>query len=227
MPTIDLTKNPSACPSAEPKNGVVLASGNKNKLAELADILSQFEKTLVPQSQFAVEDAIEDGLTFVENAIIKARHACLKTGLPSIADDSGIEVDYLKGKPGIYSARFAGEPTDDQRNLNKLLHELEGVDGQLRTARYQCVIVYMRHAEDPTPIISQASWEGIILKKPIGDGGFGYDPIFYCPQSKKSAAQMQPQEKSSISHRGKALKEFESQYRKQSTPLATTTWTKP
>ncbi|MEP1742753.1 MAG: RdgB/HAM1 family non-canonical purine NTP pyrophosphatase [Kangiellaceae bacterium] len=195
---------------------VVLASGNKKKLKELSEILSRFEKTLVPQANYQVEDAIEDGLTFVENAIIKARHACNKTGLPSIADDSGIEVDYLKGKPGIYSARFAGEKASDQQNLDKLLTELNGVPASLRTARYQCVIVYMRHAEDPTPIISQASWEGIILESAVGDGGFGYDPIFYCPQSSKSAAQMQPDEKAKISHRGKALQEFEQKYRNQS-----------
>ncbi len=206
-------------PTFEPTNLnndiIVLASGNQKKLKELSEILVQFEKKLCPQSQYQVEDAIEDGLTFVENAIIKARHACQKTGLPSIADDSGIEVDHLKGKPGIYSARFAGENASDQKNLDKLLSQLQGVPDFQRTARYQCVIVFMRHAEDPTPIISQASWEGIILDAPIGEGGFGYDPIFYCPQAKKSAAQMQPLEKASISHRGKALKEFEQKYRQQ------------
>ena len=192
---------------------IVLASGNKKKLKELSGILKKFEMALLPQSQFQVEDAIEDGLTFVENAIIKARHACQQTGLPAIADDSGIEVDYLQGKPGIYSARFAGENANDQQNLDKLLAELNQVEKSQRTARYQCVIVYLRHATDPTPIISQASWEGILLEHPIGDGGFGYDPIFYCPRSKKTAAQMLPEEKAFISHRGKALKEFEAKYR--------------
>jgi len=189
-------------------NTIILASGNKKKLKELSEILAEFDMNLAPQSDFAVPDAIENGLTFVENAIIKARHACKLTGLPAVADDSGIEVDYLKGKPGIYSARFAGENASDQDNLNILLEELEGVDASLRTARYQCIIVYMRHAEDPTPIICQASWEGIILNSEIGEGGFGYDPIFYCPKSKKTAAQMIPEEKSAISHRGKALKKF-------------------
>lgn len=207
MPTSELTNLDNKM--------IVLASGNQKKLKELSEILALFEKDLQPQSRYQVEDAIEDGLTFVENAIIKARHACNKTGLPSIADDSGIEVDYLKGKPGIYSARFSGENASDQQNLDKLLSELSGVPETQRTARYQCVIVYMRHAEDPTPIISQASWEGIILETPIGDGGFGYDPIFYCPHSKISAAQMQSAEKSNISHRGKALKEFELKYRQQ------------
>lgn len=189
-------------------NTIILASGNKKKLKELSTILSQFSMQLVPQSEYNVSEAVEDGLTFVENAIIKARHACKKTDLPSISDDSGLEVDFLKGKPGIYSARFAGEGANDQQNLDKLLESLKGVPEAQRTARYQCVIVYMRHAEDPTPIICQASWEGFILESEQGDGGFGYDPVFYCPVAKKTAAQMLPEEKAFISHRGKALREF-------------------
>ena len=193
-------------------NTIVLASGNKKKLKELSGILKTFTTKLVPQSDFDIPEAVEDGLTFVENAIKKARHAAKLTGLPAIADDSGIEVDYLQGKPGIYSARYAGENASDQQNLDKLLKELEDVEKNKRTARYKCVIVYMKHAEDPTPIITQASWEGIILESELGDGGFGYDPIFYCPQSKKSAAQMSPEEKAAISHRGKALKTFAKNY---------------
>lgn len=189
-------------------NTIILASGNKKKLNELSGILEQYSMSLLPQSEYNVPDTIEDGLTFVENAIIKARHACKLTGLPAIADDSGIEVDYLKGKPGIYSARYAGENATDQQNLEKLLSKLKGVPEQQRTARYQCVIVFMRHAEDPTPIISQNSWEGVILDNKIGDGGFGYDPIFYCPKLKKTAAQLPAEEKAFISHRGKALKTF-------------------
>ena len=189
-------------------NAIVLASGNKKKLKELGSILSQFQLDLHPQSEFDVEDATEDGLSFVENAIIKARHACLKTGLPSIADDSGIEVDYLNGKPGIYSARFAGEQANDQNNLEKLLDSLKGVPEELRKARYQCIIVYMSHNEDPTPIICQASWEGFILEQQRGDGGFGYDPIFFCPNANKTAAEMTALEKSAVSHRGKALTQF-------------------
>lgn len=196
-------------------NTIILASGNKKKLKELSEILNQFDKELTPQSHFQVVDAIEDGLTFVENAIIKARHACKITGLPAIADDSGIEVDYLLGKPGIYSARFAGENTTDQQNLEKLLTELKDVAPKHRTARYHCIIVFMKHAEDPTPIICQASWEGIILDAPLGEQGFGYDPIFYCPESKKTAAQMTGDEKSAISHRGKALKAFEQEYQRR------------
>ncbi|TQV85360.1 RdgB/HAM1 family non-canonical purine NTP pyrophosphatase [Aliikangiella coralliicola] len=190
-------------------NQIVLASGNQKKLKELTEILGQFEVTLVPQSEYQVSDAIEDGLTFIENAIIKARHACQATGKPAIADDSGIEVDYLNGAPGIYSARYSGLNASDEENLDKLLNELKDVESSQRTARYQCVIAYMRHAEDPTPIICQASWEGILLDKKIGDGGFGYDPIFYCPVQDKTAAQMTPAEKSAISHRGKALSAFQ------------------
>ncbi len=190
------------------KDQIVLASGNQKKLVELSRILQPFKLKLTPQSAFQIEDAVEDGLTFVENAIIKARHACVKTGLPAISDDSGIEVDYLDGRPGIYSARFAGEHGDDQSNLNKLLEELKDVEEEKRSARYQCLIVYMKHEKDPTPIICQGTWEGILLKESIGNGGFGYDPIFYCPKAKKTAAEMQPDEKAFISHRGKALREF-------------------
>ncbi len=193
-------------------NKIVLASGNAKKLKELSSILSDFSVSLLPQTQLNIGEAIEDGLTFVENAIKKARYACLHTKLPAIADDSGIEVDYLNGQPGIYSARYVGENANDENNLQKLLTSLSGIKDQARTARYQCVIVYMSHAEDPTPLIAQASWEGTILNQKIGNGGFGYDPIFYCPISKKSAAQMTPEEKSSISHRGKALNIFKIQF---------------
>ncbi len=191
---------------------IILASGNKKKLKELSQILKGFSVELIPQTQLSVSDAIEDGLTFIENAIKKARHACRHTGRPAIADDSGIEVDYLSGRPGIYSARFAGEDANDTDNLQKLLTELNNVPKEQRTARYQCIIVYMQHAEDPTPIICQAHWEGRILTEKLGDGGFGYDPIFYCEQSKKSAAQMTPEEKAAISHRGKALAQFKRQF---------------
>ena len=191
---------------------IILASGNKKKLAELANILNAFHLELVPQSALGVSDAIEDGLTFVENAIKKARHACQQTGKPAIADDSGIEVDYLNGAPGIYSARFAGENANDETNLEKLLQALQDVPAEQRTARYQCVIVYMRHALDPTPMICQAEWNGVILKERLGEGGFGYDPIFYCPENGKTAAQMSVTEKAAISHRGKALAKFQQMF---------------
>lgn len=191
---------------------IVLASGNKKKLKELSQILGDFSVTLVPQTALGVSDAVEDGLTFVENAIKKARNACQQTGLPSIADDSGIEVDFLKGQPGIFSARFAGEKASDQENLDLLLEKLENVPHAERTARYQCVIVYMRHANDPTPIICQAHWEGIILDSEIGEGGFGYDPVFFCEKANMSAAQMTPDEKSAVSHRGLALEQFKNSF---------------
>ena len=191
---------------------IVLASGNKKKLKELSQILNNFSITLTPQSEFEVEDAIEDGLTFVENAIKKARHACQQTGLPSIADDSGIEVDWLNGQPGIYSARYAGENASDEDNLQKLLASMKDVPENQRTARYQCVIVFMRHATDPTPIICQAHWQGRLLDHKVGDGGFGYDPVFFCEQQNKTAAQMSAEEKANISHRGLALAKFQQQF---------------
>ncbi len=167
---------------------------------------------MVPQSEFAVPEAEETGLTFVENAIIKARNAAEHTGLPAIADDSGIEVDYLLGAPGIYSARYAGEYASDENNLNALLAALEGVPDKERAARYQCVLVMMRHSKDPTPLIVQDSWEGAILTKPIGNGGFGYDPIFWIPEHKCSAAELTKQQKQTISHRGKAMHKLLAQF---------------
>lgn len=193
-------------------NKIVLASGNNKKLVELKSILGDFDIQLIPQSQFQVSDALEDGQTFIENSLKKARHACRETGLPAIADDSGIEVDYLNGAPGVYSARFAGENASDNDNVIKLLKSLNGVEMNRRTARYQCVIVYMRHADDPTPLISQASWAGKLLDKPVGTGGFGYDPIFYCENAEKTAAEMSPEEKAKVSHRGKALAHFRKQF---------------
>ncbi|MDQ7049594.1 MAG: RdgB/HAM1 family non-canonical purine NTP pyrophosphatase [Enterobacterales bacterium] len=198
------------------KAPIIIASGNNKKLTEFGQILASQAIELLPQSNFKIPEAIEDGLTFVENALIKARHASQLTQMPAIADDSGIEVDYLKGNPGIYSARFAADDATDQQNLEKLLNDLEPVSREKRTARYQCVIVYLRHWQDPTPIICQASWQGLILTKPVGDGGFGYDPIFYCPQAKKSAAQMSAQEKHALSHRGKALRLFAKAFNEQS-----------
>lgn len=184
---------------------VVLATGNKKKVEELNALLAGMDYTVVPQSEFNVESVPETGTTFVENAIIKARHAARITGLPAIADDSGIEVDALLGRPGVYSARYAGEDASDQDNLEKLLEEMNGVPAVLRTARYWCVLVYMRHADDPTPIICQASWEGTLATEPAGENGFGYDPIFNVPDLDCTAAELDPATKNSLSHRGKAL----------------------
>jgi XTP/dITP diphosphohydrolase len=193
-------------------NKVVLASGNKGKLKEFGDMLAPFDIEVVPQSEFNVPEVEETGLSFVENAILKARNAAEHTGLPAIADDSGIEVDYLLGAPGIYSARYAGEQASDQDNLNALLTALQGVPDKERAARYQCVLVMMRHSKDPTPLIVQESWEGAILTEATGDGGFGYDPIFWSPEHKCSAAELSKQQKHAISHRGKAMRALLAQF---------------
>ncbi|MCK4865773.1 MAG: XTP/dITP diphosphatase [Gammaproteobacteria bacterium] len=187
---------------------IVLASNNKGKVREFGEMLSTLNMEVIPQATFNIEDADETGLTFVENAIIKARHASAIAGLPAIADDSGLEVDFLNGAPGIYSARYSGEGPTDEKNLLKLLDTLKDVPEEKRTARFQCVLVYMRHAEDPTPLICQGTWEGIILTKPQGENGFGYDPIFYVPTHHCSSAQLSSDEKNILSHRGQALKKL-------------------
>lgn len=181
---------------------VVLASGNSGKLRELGRILQPLDMQLVSQSEFDMPDVPEDGLSFVENAIIKARAAALHCGLPAIADDSGLEVDYLKGAPGIHSARYSGE--GDLGNNTKLLRALEGVPEQQRSARFQCVLVYMRHGEDPTPVVCHGSWEGTILLEPRGDHGFGYDPLFFVAEHNCSSAELPRDLKNAISHRAKA-----------------------
>ncbi len=195
---------------------IVLASGNKGKLKEFSELLNDMQVELVPQSALNVPEADETGLTFVENAIIKARNACVHTGLPAIADDSGIEVDALNGAPGIYSARYSGVNASDHANLQALLDAM--VDKKDRTARYQCVIVYMRHAEDPTPLVCQASWEGSLLKQAKGDGGFGYDPIFWVEENNCTSAELSPQQKHAISHRGKAIRQFLKQFQQEYQP---------
>lgn len=181
---------------------VVLATGNPGKVKEMQRELQAFGLTVLPQSSFDIPQAIEDGLSFVENAIKKARHACLHTGLPAIADDSGLEVDALDGAPGIYSARYA-DGLGDTANNAKLLESLKGQEN--RTARYQCVIAFMRHAQDPTPLLCQGSWEGEIAHEPAGDNGFGYDPIFFVPDQRCNAAQLETLQKKQLSHRAKAL----------------------
>lgn len=185
---------------------VVFASNNAGKIHELNVLLNEFDLSIIPQSELGVEDVPETGLTFVENALIKARHACLKTGLPAIADDSGLIVEALHGAPGIRSARFAGERASAQDNIKKLLSELAFVPDEQREARFYCVLIYLSHAEDPTPLICQGSWEGVILKSPCGEKGFGYDPIFFDPKQNCSAAELPMNIKNQISHRGKALR---------------------
>lgn len=187
---------------------VVLASGNKGKLVELQTILAEKDVELVPQSELGVGSVPETGLSFVENALIKARHAAKETGLPALADDSGIEVDALNGEPGIYSARYAGVEGDlaDAANNAKLLAELEQVPEAERTARFQCVIVYMRHDKDSMPLICQGTWEGRILFEEQGENGFGYDPLFYVPEYGCASAELSPEIKNGLSHRGQALR---------------------
>jgi XTP/dITP diphosphohydrolase len=178
---------------------VVLASGNAGKLRELHRILEPLGVNLRSQAEFNAPEVDETGLTFVENAILKARGAAAHTGLPAIADDSGLEVDYLRGAPGIHSARYSDE--GDEGNNRKLLEALTGVPDGERTARYQCVLVYLRHPQDPVPIICQGSWEGRILSSPRGNGGFGYDPLFYVPAFDCSAAELETAIKNRVSHR--------------------------
>ncbi len=192
-------------------SSLVLASGNAGKLREFSHLLAPLGIEPIPQGQLGVSDAEETGLTFVENALIKARHAAEVTGLPALADDSGIEVDALGGEPGIYSARFAArrqQGSGDGDNNAALLAALEDVPEQARTARYWCVLVYLRHAADPVPIIVQASWEGRILDAPQGEGGFGYDPLFWLPEHGMTAAALDAETKNRLSHRGRAMQQL-------------------
>lgn len=189
-----------------PKQIVVLATGNPGKLTQFQQLLAGCPFEIRPQSDYGVTAAEETGLTFVENAILKARHACAATGLPALADDSGLEVDALQGAPGIYSARFAGAGASDAENNRKLLADLRGVPGGRRSARYQCVLVYMRHAFDPTPLICQSAWEGQVLEEPRGTGGFGYDPLFFDPELGCASAELDANAKFRVSHRGKAMR---------------------
>ena len=184
---------------------LVLASSNTGKLGELRPLLADTGLELVAQSELGVRDAIEDGLTFVENALIKARHACRQTGLPALADDSGIVVDALGGAPGLISAHYAGVHGDGPGNIARVLRELEGVPPERRTARFHCTLVLLRHAEDPQPVIAEGSWEGTILSAPRGDGGFGYDPLFFDPVLQAGAGELPPEVKNRVSHRGRAL----------------------
>ena len=185
---------------------LVIASGNAGKLREIARILSPFGIEAVPQSQFNVPDCPEPYVTFVENCLAKARHASLHSGLPALADDSGICVDALGGAPGVMSARFAGEPKSDDRNNQKLIADLANETN--RRAHYTCVMVYVRHPDDPEPIISEGRWHGEIIDTPRGEGGFGYDPYFLVPQFGKTGAELDQDTKNDISHRGLALRDL-------------------
>ena len=187
---------------------IVLASNNPGKVREIAQLLATLDLSVLPQSQFDVPDVEETGLTFVENAILKARNAARKTGLATIADDSGLEVDALNGAPGIHSSRYAGVGSSDQANLDKLLQALTDVPQGDRSARFQCLMVYLAHEHDPTPLICQGTWEGHILFEPRGDNGFGYDPVFFIPTHNCSSAELPPEIKNELSHRGQALRKL-------------------
>jgi len=187
---------------------IVLASNNPGKVREIGQMLADLDLEVLPQSAFKIEEVEETGLSFVENAILKARHAAANSGLPAIADDSGLEVDALNGAPGIYSARYAGAGATDTQNLQKLLADLEKVPQEQRTARFQCLLVYMRHAQDPTPRIYQGTWEGRIAFEPRGESGFGYDPVFFVPSHNCTSAELAPEVKNALSHRGQALRQL-------------------
>ncbi len=189
-------------------NKIVLASNNAGKVREFNQLLGGLDIEVVPQAALGVSDIEETGLSFVENAILKARNAAQQSGLAAIADDSGIEVDALKGAPGIYSARYAGNDASDDDNLHKLLEALTDVPDAQRTARFQCLLVYMRHAADPTPLICQGTWEGRILHAPRGDNGFGYDPVFYVEEQGCTSAELTAATKNELSHRGQALQKL-------------------
>lgn len=196
-------------------HSIVLATGNAGKVREFASLLEGLGLQARPQSDFAVPEAEETGLSFIENAILKARNAARHTGLPAMADDSGLEVDALNGAPGIYSARYAGLGKGDAANNEKLLEALCDTRWEQRTARFQCVIAFLRHAEDPTPLIAQGSWEGFILDEPRGAQGFGYDPLFWVPTHECSSAELDPATKNDLSHRGQAMRALLAQLRQR------------
>jgi XTP/dITP diphosphohydrolase len=187
---------------------MVLATDNAGKLSELQAMLSGGGIQVLPQAALGVSKVVENGASFVENAVLKARNAARQTGLPAIADDSGLEVDALSGAPGIHSARYAGANASDAENLEKLLEELRSVPANRRTARFRCVMVYVRQADDPTPVICEGTWEGCILEAPRGHNGFGYDPVFLARGLNRSSAELPAAEKNRLSHRGQALRKL-------------------
>ena len=195
---------------------VVLASGNPGKLREFAELLAGAHFELIRQSELGIDPPPETGTTFIENALIKARNAARRAGLPAIADDSGIEVDALGGAPGVYSARYAGEGASDEANLAKLLDALNGVPAARRTARYRCVVVFVENADDPNPLVGEGTWEGCILDGRRGTGGFGYDPSFVSRGDSRTVAEMPADEKHRLSHRGQAMRAFLAAFKQRS-----------
>lgn len=190
------------------KDKIVLASGNVGKVREVGELLEGLSINVLPQSEFSVPEAEETGLTFIENALLKARNAAYHTGLAAIADDSGIAVDVLQDRPGIYSARFAGVGASDNENFEKLIELVKPFPQAQRTARFICSMVYLRHENDPVPVIAEGVWEGHLVIEPQGENGFGYDPIFYVPSQQCTSAQLTPEIKNKLSHRGQALKQL-------------------
>lgn len=192
---------------------VVLATNNAGKAKELNAMLNGLDMEIVAQGALGVPEAEETGLTFIENAILKARNAASHAKLPAIADDSGLEVDALDGAPGIHSARYAGTPSNDRANLEKLLKAMHEVPDFGRSARFRCVIVYLKHAQDPAPLVAEGVWEGSVLRAPVGSNGFGYDPVFWVPEKGCSSAELPPEVKNQLSHRGQALARLAAHFR--------------
>lgn len=192
---------------------IVLASSNKGKISELQSLFSDFSIEVIPQTSLGITDTAETGLTFVENALIKARHAAKLSGLPALADDSGLEIEILNGRPGVYSARYSGTRRDED-NIAKVLAELNGVAFSERRATYRCVLVFLTSYDDASPLIFQGSWSGFITEEPQGTGGFGYDPIFWDPTYQKTAAELTMEEKNQVSHRGEAHRELSKYFEK-------------
>ncbi|MGH8280071.1 MAG: RdgB/HAM1 family non-canonical purine NTP pyrophosphatase [Gammaproteobacteria bacterium] len=199
---------------------IVLATGNPGKLREMRALLGGTGIEVLPQTELGVRTVAETGGTFLENALLKARNAARQTGLPALADDSGLEVNALHGAPGVHSARYAGAHGNDQANVDKLLRALQGVPGAQRSARFCCALVLVRHADDPAPLVSEATWEGSILEARRGANGFGYDPVFLAAGAQRSAAELPSAEKNRLSHRGQALRALVAQLRERVAELA-------
>ena len=205
-------------PETDLTSKVVLASNNAGKLHELRALLYDTHLECESQAQHNVPEVQEIGLTFIENAIIKARNACRWAHLPAIADDSGLEVDFLQGQPGVHSARYAGEGATDQKNLQKLLRELQGVNDKERTARFQCAVVYLRFESDPSPLVFLGTWEGQITTSAKGKNGFGYDSVFLAAGLKRTSAELEPEQKNRLSHRCKAMRQLVEKLQRQNLP---------
>ena len=191
-----------------PVNKIVIASGNKGKISEINSVLADQAVELVSKNKFNIEDPEETGLSFIENAILKARYSSGLSGLPALADDSGLVVESLKGQPGIYSSRYAGIDADDKQNVTKLLKDMEGFSGDKRSAYFISVIAFVLHENDPTPVIAEARWHGQVAMSPSGSNGFGYDPVFYLDSHQCTAAELDSKLKNTLSHRAQALKKF-------------------